>query len=92
MPDDIDHTHQLDYLAWDLGWFGKPSRMHDLIHDMGKYVVNMQKILNVAVWRIEDLEEVMIHNMVSRHNAILFNSKLFNNPKVYKTHFNDPFL
>lgn len=39
------------------------SRMHDLIHDMGKYVVNMQKILNVAVWRIEDLEEVMIHNM-----------------------------
>ncbi|KAF3665507.1 TMV resistance protein N [Capsicum annuum] len=38
--------------------------MHDLIEDMGRYVVKMQKDLGEPsrIWDVEDLEEVMLNN------------------------------
>ncbi|XP_049379045.1 TMV resistance protein N-like [Solanum stenotomum] len=39
--------------------------MHDLIQDMGKYIVKMQKDSGKPsrVWNVEDFEDVMMHNM-----------------------------
>uniref|UniRef100_M1D6U1 TMV resistance protein N n=1 Tax=Solanum tuberosum TaxID=4113 RepID=M1D6U1_SOLTU len=49
--------------------------MHDLIEDMGKYIVKMQKDSGEPnrVWNVEDFEDVMMNNMVSKlNNAIVF--------------------
>ncbi|PHT31177.1 TMV resistance protein N [Capsicum baccatum] len=44
--------------------------MYDLIEDMGRYVVKMQKDLGEPsrIWDVEDFEEVMLNNTVSRLN------------------------
>jgi len=50
--------------------------MHDLIQDMGRYVVRMQKDSGEQsrLWDVEDIEKVMVNNTVSSlNNAILFN-------------------
>jgi len=50
--------------------------MHDLIQEMGKYVVKMQKKSGEPsrIWHTEDFKEVMANNTVSRlNNATLFN-------------------
>uniref|UniRef100_A0A0V0GGI4 Putative ovule protein n=1 Tax=Solanum chacoense TaxID=4108 RepID=A0A0V0GGI4_SOLCH len=50
--------------------------MHDLIQDMGRYVVRMQKDSGEQsrLWDVEDIEKVMVNNTVgSLNNAILFN-------------------
>ncbi|WMV29260.1 hypothetical protein MTR67_022645 [Solanum verrucosum] len=49
--------------------------MHDLIEDMGKYIVKMQKDSGKPsrLWNVEDFKDMMVGNMVSRlNNAILF--------------------
>jgi len=51
-------------------------KMHDLIQDMGRYVVRMQKDSGEQsrLWDVEDIEKVMVNNTVSSlNNAILFN-------------------
>ncbi|KAH0711347.1 hypothetical protein KY289_007306 [Solanum tuberosum] len=51
-------------------------QMHDLIQDMGRYVVTMQKDSGEPsrVWNVEDFEDVMVNITVSRLNtAIIFN-------------------
>ncbi|KAH0711326.1 hypothetical protein KY289_007285 [Solanum tuberosum] len=51
-------------------------QMHDLIQDMGRYVVTMQKNSRQPsrLWNIEDFDDVMANNTVSRQNtAIIFN-------------------
>ncbi|XP_047261147.1 TMV resistance protein N-like [Capsicum annuum] len=42
--------------------------MHDLIEDMGRYVVKMQKDLGEysRIWDVEDFEEVMLNNTESK--------------------------
>lgn len=52
------------------------TQMHDLIQEMGKYVVKMQKYSGEAsrLWDVEDFEEVMVNDTVSRlNNVILLN-------------------
>jgi len=51
-------------------------QMHDLIQDMGRYVVKMQKDSGQPsrLWNIEDMEDVIVNNTVSRLNtAIIIN-------------------
>ncbi|KAH0745171.1 hypothetical protein KY285_006828 [Solanum tuberosum] len=45
--------------------------MHDLIEDMGKYIVKMQNDSGKPsrVWNVEDFEDVMMNNMVRDHGS-----------------------
>ncbi|KAH0745183.1 hypothetical protein KY285_006840 [Solanum tuberosum] len=47
-------------------------QMHDLIQDMGRYVVKMQKDSGKCsrIWNVEDFEDVMMDNMVSKLNKM----------------------
>ncbi|TMW82093.1 hypothetical protein EJD97_006854 [Solanum chilense] len=52
------------------------TKMHDLIQDMGRYVVKMQKDSGEQSkqWDVEDIEKLMVNNTISSlNNAITFN-------------------
>ncbi|KAH0716075.1 hypothetical protein KY284_008980 [Solanum tuberosum] len=42
--------------------------MHDLIEDMGKYIVKMQKDSS-RIWNVEDFKDVIMNNMVRDHDS-----------------------
>ncbi|PHT31175.1 hypothetical protein CQW23_27512 [Capsicum baccatum] len=63
--------------AKDVPGYDDSLEMHDLIEDMGRFVVKMQKDLGEPsrIWDVEDFEEVMMNNAVSRLNNLNFNPR-----------------
>ncbi|KAM3327918.1 hypothetical protein P3S68_033380 [Capsicum galapagoense] len=61
--------------------------MHDLIEDMGRFVVKMQKDLGEPsrIWDVEDFEEVMLNNAVSRLSNLNFNPRVHRKQPLYLT-------
>ncbi|KAG5606459.1 hypothetical protein H5410_027951 [Solanum commersonii] len=57
--------------------FGGTIQMHDLIHNMDKYIVEKQNDdlgEYIRLWDAKDFKEVMVNNRVNRlNNAIIFN-------------------
>ncbi|KAH0747264.1 hypothetical protein KY285_008921 [Solanum tuberosum] len=47
-------------------------QMHDLIQDMGRYVVKEQKGSRSRVWNVEDFEDVMMDSMGTREMEVIW--------------------